>query len=399
MIKIIVYLLISLFSAYYFYLVESAAVRFNSHHFDETEENKNYCSFLTKYNNEIYAFSLFGMIVSILFSFAVIILFVINPLHIIISYLLIAILFLIMIAIFNYSKKESIDFDLSQYYLLIKPIKPVIAFLEKILGRFNAIQIPQSNLYFGTPINLNAEFHEIIQEMPGISELKEDESDVINKIIENKNQKINEAMTARTQIVGVEITADIDEALNLFIDSGYSKIPVYEDNLDNIKGIIFSKDMFQSPKDIASIMRKVVYVPETKKSSEMLNQFLTDNFSFAVVVDEFGGTSGIITVEDLIEEMFGEIGDEYDVEEKLIRKINDTTYILSGKVEIDFLNENYELNLPYGEYETIAGLVSSITGKIPQKGENISLDNFSFHIIKSDETKIEMVRMTLTPEN
>ncbi|MFA7289334.1 MAG: transporter associated domain-containing protein [Melioribacteraceae bacterium] len=398
MIKITVYLLILLLSAYYFYLVESAAVRFNSHHFDETEENKNYFSFLSKFNKEIYAFSLLGMIVSILFSFAVIILFVINPLHIVIAYILIAILFLLMIAIFNFSKKSSIDFDLSQYYLLVKPIKPIIILLEKVFGKFNTIEIPQSTLYFGTPINLNAEFHEIIQDMPGISELKEDESDVINKIIENKNQKVNEAMTARTQIVGVEITADIDEALNLFIDSGYSKIPVYEDNLDNIKGIIFSKDMFQSPKDIASIMRKVVYVPETKKSSEMLNQFLKDNFSFSVVVDEFGGTSGIITVEDLIEEMFGEIGDEYDVEEKIIRKLNDTTYILSGKVEIDLINEDYDLELPYGEYETIGGLISSITGKIPQRGENIKVDKFTFHIIKSDETKIEMVRMTLSAE-
>ncbi|MCK9280884.1 MAG: hemolysin family protein [Melioribacteraceae bacterium] len=398
MIKITVYLLISLLSSYYFYIVESTAVRFNSHHFDETEENKNYFSFLSKFNKEVYAFSLLGMIVSILFSFAVIILFVINPLHIVISYILLAILFLFMIAVFNYGKKTSIDFDLSQYYLLVKPIKPIIILLVKVLGKFNAIQVPQSNLYFGTPINLNAEFHEIIQEMPGISELKEDESDVINKIIENKNQKVNEAMTARTQIVGVEITAEIEEALNLFIDSGYSKIPVYEDNLDNIKGIIFSKDMFQSPKDIASIIRKVVYVPETKKSSEMLNQFLKDNFSFAVVVDEFGGTSGIITVEDLIEEMFGEIGDEYDVEEKIIRKLNDTTYILSGKVEIDFINEYYDLELPYGEYETIAGLISSITGKIPQRGENIKVDKFTFHIIKSDETKIEMVRMTLASE-
>ena len=133
---------------------------------------------------------------------------------------------------------------------------------------------------------------------------------------------------------------------------------------------------------------------QEKKSLEMLNEFLDKGFSLAVVVDEFGGTAGILTVEDLIEELFGEIRDEYDVEEKVVRKLDNNSYLLSGKVEIDHLNEEYNFNIEDGDYETIAGYVTYKLGRIPAKGESFNIDQYTIHILKSDSTKIDLLKLT-----
>ncbi|HEY6435025.1 MAG TPA: hemolysin family protein, partial [Ignavibacteriaceae bacterium] len=144
-------------------------------------------------------------------------------------------------------------------------------------------------------------------EIAGIVDKKD--SELINKVIELGDQRVYEAMTARTEIIGVEITSNINEALSVFIDSGFSKLPVYEDNLDNIKGVILAKDLFKSPQIIKDILREVSFIPETKKSFDVLNDFLEKRNSIAIVVDEHGGTAGIVTIEDILEELFGEIED------------------------------------------------------------------------------------------
>ena len=191
-------------------------------------------------------------------------------------------------------------------------------------------------------------------------------------------------------------TDSMDKVIDAFIQSGYSKILVYEGNLDNIKGWLFNKDIFKQPDELKSILREVLFIPETKKSLEMLNEFLNKHFSVAVVVDEFGGTAGLITVEDLIEELFGEIRDEYDEsEEKMIKKIEMNSFILNGKTEIDILNEEYELNIPDGDYETIAGYIMLKIGRIPHKGESFKVDNYLVHIIRSDKTKIDLIKFTV----
>jgi CBS domain containing-hemolysin-like protein len=137
-----------------------------------------------------------------------------------------------------------------------------------------------------------------------------------------------------------------------------------------------------------------VFIPETKKSLDMLNEFLDKHFSIAIVVDEFGGTAGLITVEDLIEELLGEIRDEFDdVNEKIIKKLNDSEYLLSGKVEIDYLNEEFNFSIPEGDYETIAGYITFTLGRIPVKGESFNIDNYSVYIIKSDKTKIDLIKI------
>ncbi|MDH7604182.1 MAG: hemolysin family protein, partial [Melioribacter sp.] len=242
------------------------------------------------------------------------------------------------------------------------------------------------------------DIQDLIEESTQAKKIDEEQSDIIYKIIEIREQKVYEAMTPRTDIVGVDIKSSVDEVLDKFIESGYSKLIVYEDNLDNIKGMVLIKDFFKMPENLESVVREVVFVPETKKSLEMLNEFLDKQFSIAVVVDEFGGTAGIVTMEDLIEELFGEIRDEYDVEEKIVKKINNNTYILSGKVEIDYLNEEHNFGIEEGDYETIAGFITTKLGRIPLKGESFKIDHFSILILKSSKTKIDLLKIIVELE-
>ncbi|KAF0152479.1 MAG: putative transmembrane transporter [Ignavibacteria bacterium] len=236
----------------------------------------------------------------------------------------------------------------------------------------------------------------LLEESSEAGKMDETQSDIISKVIDIREQRVYEAMTPRTELIGVDLTSTMQEVLDTFIQSGYSKILVYDENLDNINGWLFTKDIFKQPEDWKSIIREVLFVPETKKSLEMLNEFLRKQISVAVVVDEFGGTAGLITVEDLIEELFGEIRDEYDdAEEKMIRKVQANTFVLSGKTEIDLLNEEYELKIPEGDYETIAGFIMYKIGRIPVKGESFKIDDFTILILRSDKTKIDLVKLTL----
>jgi len=236
----------------------------------------------------------------------------------------------------------------------------------------------------------------LLEESSEAGKMDEAQSDIISKVIDIREQRVYEAMTPRTDMVGVDLTSTMEDVLDIFIQSGYSKILVYDENLDSIKGWLFTKDIFKQPSDWKSIIREVLFVPETKKSLEMLNEFLNKQISVAVVVDEFGGTAGLITVEDLIEELFGEIRDEYDdAEEKMIRKVQGNAFVLSGKVEIDILNEEHDLAIPEGDYETIAGYIMYKIGRIPLKGESFKIDNYTIMILRSDKTKIDLVKLTL----
>ena len=228
--------------------------------------------------------------------------------------------------------------------------------------------------------------------------VNKNESDIINKVFALGEQRVYEAMRPRTEIVGAEITQSIREVLEIFIDSGFSKLPVYEENLDNIKGIIYAYDLFKYPQDIKSILKEAIFVPETKKSYDMLNEFLAKHVSVAIVIDEFGGTAGIITIEDIMEELFGEIKDEYDVDENICRKISPGSYIISGKVEIDHINEKYNLNIAVGNYETIGGYITTKLRRIPAEGENIILDNFNILIVRATPIKIEIIKLIVIAE-
>jgi CBS domain containing-hemolysin-like protein len=237
------------------------------------------------------------------------------------------------------------------------------------------------------------DFKILVDEGHKAGKVKKEDSTIITRVFDFGEQRVYEAMRPRTEITGVEVKYSINHAAKLFIESGYSKLLVYDENLDNIKGVILAKDMFNNPQDVKSITREILFYPETKKSLEILNEFLKSNLSIAVIVDEFGGTAGIVTMEDIIEELFGEIKDEYDVEENICRKISKSTFIISGKVEIDFINEKYNLNIPLGDYETLAGFIVSEIGKIPSQGEIIKVHDFEILIIRADKVKIDLVKL------
>jgi len=272
---------------------------------------------------------------------------------------------------------------------ILYPIGKMFSSISNILTKSN-LRNEEGILEF---IN-KEDIHELLEESSDAGKMDEEQTDIISKVIDIREQRVYEAMTPRTEIVGVDIESTMDEVLDTFINSGYSKILVYEENLDNIKGWLFTKDIFKQPHDWKTIIREVAFVPETKKSLEMLNEFLEKRFSIAVVVDEFGGAAGLITIEDLIEELFGEIRDEYDeAEEKMIKKLSDDSFILNGKVEIDILNEEYDLKIPEGDYETIAGYIMYKIGRIPLKGESFQIDDNQFLILRSDKTKIDLVKL------
>ena len=233
-------------------------------------------------------------------------------------------------------------------------------------------------------------------EKAGVVDKKE--GDIIEKVIELGEQRVYEAMTPRTDIVAVDITQPISDVLGVFIESGYSKLPVYEDDQDNMKGILLSKDMFKNPDSIQSIMRDVSFIPETKKSLEVLNEFLGGKITIAIVVDEFGGTAGIVTMEDILEELFGEIIDEFDVDEHIFRKIAPSTFIISGKYEIDQINENSELKIEEGDYETIGGYIISKLGRIPALGETVVIGRFTILIARATAQRIDVIKLIEKPE-
>ncbi|MGA7720986.1 MAG: hemolysin family protein [Ignavibacteriaceae bacterium] len=234
----------------------------------------------------------------------------------------------------------------------------------------------------------------LVEESLNAGVVNKSESNIISKVLELSDQKVYDVMRPRTEIVGVEITQTIHEALSIFIDSGYSKLPIYEDNLDNIKGVIFAYDVFNMPPDLKSIMREIIFVPETKKTFDMLNELLNRRASISIVIDEFGGTAGIITMEDIMEELFGEIRDEYDIEEDICRKLADNAYLISGKVEVDFINEKFDLDIPTGDYGTINGFITSRTGRIPVEGENLTIDNFNILIVRANTIKIDLIKLS-----
>ena len=204
-------------------------------------------------------------------------------------------------------------------------------------------------------------------------------------------------MVPRTEIIAMNIEDPIELLKNKFIETGLSKIVIYRDDIENIIGYVHSKEMFNKPTSIKSSLLPVSIVPESKTANEMLKLFIRQQRSMAVVVDEFGGTSGIVTIEDVMEEIFGEIEDEHDKLELLDKKLSDNEFILSGRAEIDYLNEKYQFNLPVSEeYETLSGMITHHHESIPPINAGIQIDWFFFSITRVSETRIELVHMKLT---
>ena len=217
---------------------------------------------------------------------------------------------------------------------------------------------------------------------------------LILKIAGVKNVRLRDCIVPRTEIVACDKTATLEELRSRFIETGLSKILVYNENIDDIVGYIHSSEMFKNPDDWTLSIRSVSIVPETMAANKLMRVLMQDKKSMAVVVDEFGGTSGIVTLEDLVEEIFGEIEDEHDIKSYVAKKVEDDEYLLSGRIEIDTLNEKFDLELPESDdYVTIAGFILHFYQKFPKLNETVVIDKYSFKIIKVTATKIELVRM------
>ncbi|RZW47495.1 MAG: HlyC/CorC family transporter, partial [Flavobacteriaceae bacterium] len=242
----------------------------------------------------------------------------------------------------------------------------------------------------------------ISEQMEAVQEDDEVDSEIqiFQNALEFSDVKSREVMVPRTELIAVEIHDSIKNLNELFTSTGCSKILVYRETIDDILGYVHAFDLFKKPKTIHSVIMPVEYVPETMLVNDVLNLLIKKRKSISVVLDEYGGTSGIMTVEDIVEELFGEIEDEHDSIELIEEKLSDTSFEFSARLEVDYLNETYKLNLPENEnYETLGGLIVNSTEEIPQQNEKVKIDNFLFTILEVSNTKIDLVSLEIKVDN
>ena len=279
------------------------------------------------------------------------------------------------------------------FYLLFYPFSSFIIWISDFVLR----------VFFKTkgdyvPLSFTkVELVDYISEQMGNAPKKEEvdaEVQMFQNALEFSGVKAREIMIPRTEIVAVDLNETIENLIATFVSSGFSKILIYNENTDDIVGYVHSFDMFKKPKTIKEVLIPVVTIPETIQINEVLNLLMRKRKSMAVVLDEYGGTSGIVTLEDIVEELFGEIEDEHDKDKFIEEKISDDEYLFSARLEVDYINETYHLNLPESEeYETLSGLIVLHTEEIPTQGETISLPPFVFSIEACSQTRIETVRV------
>lgn len=239
----------------------------------------------------------------------------------------------------------------------------------------------------------------INEQMSSVDDAEDVDSEIqiFQNALEFSGTKVREIMTPRTELLAVELHSSIGQLKELFVETGYSKILIYQNSLDDIVGYVHSFELFKKPKTIKAMMIPVEFVPETIFIKDVLNILTKKRKSVAVVLDEYGGTSGIVTVEDIVEELFGEIEDEHDNDEELIEnQIEQNVYMFSARHDVTYLNEQYKLNIPESDsYGTLGGFIVNTTKEIPQKGNQIIIEDFQFTIEEASNTKIDLVKMSI----
>ena len=278
------------------------------------------------------------------------------------------------------------------YFLLYPIVFVMLAISGFVLKYIFRLEINEVNQLF-SKIDLD-EYLESLTQYTNSNSGNNIEVEMLQNALELSNIKVRECMVPRTDMAAINIKSSVEQLLKLFIETKYTKIPVFKDNIDNIIGYVHSADLFKKPITIKSVMLPIPIVSESLTANEMLNTFIKKNKSIALVVDEFGGTSGLVTVEDVTEEIVGEIEDEHDIADIIDEKISDTEYLFSSRMEVDQINNKYNLELPESEeYETIAGLFLSLHEDIPIKGESIKYENKLLLIDSVDEKSIKLIRI------
>jgi len=280
------------------------------------------------------------------------------------------------------------------YYSFYPFILLYIGFSEFILKRIFRVRL-SSKMYQFSSVDLEEYVKEYKSDEEKIEEFNQ-EIQMIQNAMGFKNVKLRDCMVPRTEINALEMNENIKKLIELFTQTGHSKIMIYEESIDKIIGYVHSFDMFENPQSIKKIVRKANVYPETMAANELLKEFIKNHRSVAIVVDEFGGTSGIVTMEDIIEEIFGEIEDEYDFEETVEKQISKKDFIFSARLEIDYLNDKYKFEFPVSdEYETLAGFIIQFHESIPEKNEEILIPPFKFKILKASGNRLDEVKLEL----
>lgn len=277
------------------------------------------------------------------------------------------------------------------YILLYLPTQFVLFFSYIILKLFGSSQEQSARVF--SKVDLEHYVDELSARIKDEEEFS-NEMLILRNALDFTNIKARDCMIPRTEIIGVEIEDDIEEVKQLLISKGLSKLIVYRDDIDNIIGYVHSFDLFSKPKSIKQILKPISFVPTVISGKELLEKFTKQAGSFAVVTDEYGGTAGIITLEDVIEEIFGEIEDEHDKEIWLEEKVSDLEFLFSARIDIDYLNETFKLSLEESEeYDTLAGLIIHHIESIPTQGDSVQLEKYRLVVEEVSDRKIETVRL------
>ncbi|HPW87215.1 MAG TPA: hemolysin family protein, partial [Chitinophagales bacterium] len=267
----------------------------------------------------------------------------------------------------------------------------IINGLSALLFKLAGVKVSETDIQF-TSVDLE----KFIKDH-SVSE--EEEEEVDTELFENalylKKLRVRDCMVPRREITAIDISEPVEELKKIIIETYHSRILIFDDNIDKIVGYIHHFDLHKKPADIASILMPIKVVPEAMHIQKLLNEFIKENKSIAWVVNEYGGTAGVITLEDILEEIFGEIDDEYDKDELVGNQLSKNEFILSGRLEIDRINEDYNLDLPEGDYDTLSGFIIDYHETIPEKNEVIEIGKYTFKIMDVSETKIETVKMVV----
>jgi putative hemolysin len=278
------------------------------------------------------------------------------------------------------------------YFILFPIVYITLAFAESLLKYGFRINVQQSAVTFG-----RIDLDNYVKQFTASNAHRNDfdhEIQIFQNALEFGSVKARECMIPRPELIGMEVNEAIADLQNMFAETHLSKILIYDGTIDNIIGYVHSSEMFKRPKTIREVLLPISIVPETMHAREILTLLKQQRRSVAIVVDEFGGTAGMLTIEDVMEEIFGEIDDEHDKQDLIDKKISDTEFLLSGRLEVDYINNKYQLELPIGEeYETLAGLILQYHGSVPQLNEVIELHPFSFTIKQVAGNKIDLLEL------
>lgn len=280
------------------------------------------------------------------------------------------------------------------YWLMKWVVQLAVLFSKWFLQRFFKIELQEDKPIFGR-LEIEQYINDRTDETQEGNEV-DSEIQMYKNVLDFSSVKVKECMVPRTEIVALDVKTDINVLNKTFINTGLSKILIYRKSIEEIIGFVHSIEMFKKPKDIKSILLPVGYIPETMSAQIALNNFIQLRKSVMVVVDEFGGTAGMLTIEDVMEEILGEIEDEHDQVDLIEEQLTDTEFLFSGRLEVDYLNEKFDLKIPTDDsYETLAGYIFNTTENIPNAGETITLEPFLVVIEKVSETRIELVKLHL----